>query len=208
MIYAYIRVSTLEQDLTNQEFGIKQYCKEHNMKVNAWYEEKISGTKEASKRELGSLIKIAKSGDTIITTEISRLGRSVVDVMATMNECKQKGITLIAIKQNFVLDNSLSSLVISTMFSLCAEIERELLSQRVKEGLANRKAKGIKLGRPYGSKNKRSKLEDSKDFIEMCLQNGKSRYFIKKKLKCHEHTLNEFLLKSKLAKKYNIEINS
>ena len=204
MVYGYTRVSTQGQVLENQSFEIKEYCKVHSMKVDIWYEEKVSGTKKAEDRELGRLLKIVKPGDTIICTEISRIGRSVIDCLGTINYCSQKNVTLIAIKQGFVLDDSLNSLMISTIFSLMAQVERDLLSRRVKEALALRKAQGKKLGRSVGSHNKHNKLEEHKDFIEMCLATGKSRYYLRKKLKAHSHTLNNYLVESGLADKYHI----
>ena len=206
MVYGYTRVSTQGQVLENQSFEIKEYCKVHSMRVDVWFEEKVSGTKKAEDRELGKLLKVVKPGDTLICTEISRIGRSVIDCLGTINYCSQKNVTLIAIKQGFVLDDSLNSLMISTIFSLMAQVERDLLSRRVKEALALRKAQGKKLGRSIGSHNKHNKLEPMKDYIEMCLQTGKSRYMIKKSLKCHSWTLNNYLVESGLAKKYGIEL--
>ena len=207
MIFAYLRVSTDLQTLENQRYGIKQYCKNHNTKVDVWYEEKISGTKKAIDRELGDLLKVVKKDDEIIATEFSRLGRSLPDVLETIQRIKEKGAILKTIKENFVLDDSLSAKILSSVLALISDISRELLSQRVKEGLASRKAQGIKLGRAIGSKNKHSKLEKQKDYIEMCLKNGKSLYYLKKHLSCHSHTLKSYLLKSKLAEKYGYKIN-
>ena len=207
MVYAYLRVSTNQQTLDNQRYGIKEYCKQHNLKIDAWFEEKISGLKKANEREFGELLKYIKKEDTIIVTEISRIGRSVIDVLNSIKLIRERGCILIAIKQNFILDDSLNSKIIGYVFSIVAEIERELLSARVKEGLAARKQAGIKLGRPVGSKNKVMKLDRQKDFIEMCLQTGKSRYYIKKKLKVHNITLNNYLKISGLATKYNIIFN-
>ena len=204
MNYAYLRVSTQTQDLDNQRYGIKQYAKQHNLKIDVWYEEKVSGTKKAQDRELGELLRIIKKGDTIITTEISRIGRSVIDVLKTIELIRNKEATLIAIKQNFILDDSLNAKIMSYIFSIIAEVERELLSSRIKEALASRKAKGIKLGRQLGSKNKHHKLESKKEFIETMLKGGASRYRLRHLLKCHNKTLNDYLLKSGLAKKYNV----
>ena len=207
MIYAYLRVSTGIQTLENQRFGIKQFCKTRSMKVDVWYEEKVSGTKKAVDRELGELLKIIKKGDTIISTEFSRLGRSLPDVLETIKIIKERGCVLMTIKENFVLDDTLSAKILSSVLALISDISRELTSQRVKEGLMARKQRGIKLGRRVGSKNKHSKLEAQKEYIEMCLQTGKSMYFIRKKLHTHPHTLKAFLLKSKLAQKYGYKIN-
>lgn len=206
MIYAYLRVSTQQQELENQRFGIKQYCKTHSLKIDVWFEEKISGTKKAKDRELGELLRFVKKGDTIITTEISRIGRSMIDVLQTIQLIRDKEATLIAIKQNFILDDSLNSKIMSYIFSIVSEIERELLSSRIKEALASRKAQGKVLGRRLGSKNKHSKLEAQHDFIETMLKGGASRYRLKNLLHTHSHTLNSYLVKSGLAKKYQIDI--
>lgn len=120
---------------------------------------------------------------------------------------KEKGCVLRTIKENFVLDDTLSAKILSSVLALISDISRELLSQRVKEGLASRKAQGKTLGRRKGSKNKHSKLEAQKEYIEMCLQTGKSLYFIRNKLHTHSHTLKTFLLKSKLGAKYGYKIN-
>ena len=208
MIFGYTRVSTQTQTLENQVYEIKEYCKTHSKQVDVWYEEKVSGTKKARDRELGELLKVIKEGDTIITTEISRIGRSVVDVLQTIQYIRDKGCVLIAIKQNFVLDDSLNSKIMSYIFSIVAEVERELISSRIKEALASRKAQGQKLGRPYGSNNKHNKLESKKEYIEMCLQCGKSLYYLRKKLRCHSNTLKKYLKHSGLAKKYGIKIKN
>lgn len=207
MIFAYLRVSTDLQTLENQRYGIKQYCKNHSLKISAFYEEKISGTKKSNERELGELLKILKKGDTIITTEFSRLGRSLSDVLETIKIIKERGAVLITIKENFVLDDSLSAKILGSVLALISDISRDLLSSRIKEALAMRKAQGQKLGRSLGSKNKHSKLEQYHEYIEMALKSGKTRYWLKKHLKTHSHTLNSYLINSGLAKKYEVEIN-
>lgn len=193
MVYAYTRVSTELQTLENQEYGIKKWCESREISVDAWIEEKASGKKIAKERELGKLLKLIKKGDWLICTEISRIGRFVPDILQTIKNIRDKGATLVAIKQNFILDDSLNSKIMSYVFSIVAEIERELLSMRVKEGLASRKAKGIKLGRPLGSKNKASKLDSKRDFILLCLEAGKSLNWIKNALKCHRSTLDKWI---------------
>lgn len=208
MIYAYVRVSTDKQDLDNQRYGIKEYAKQHNMKVDVWYEEKVSGTKKAQDRELGELLRIIKDGDTIITTEFSRIGRSTPDVLNTISIIKSKECVLRTIKENFVLDDSLSAKILCNVLAMISEIENELRSQRIKEALASKKAKGIKLGRQVGSKNKHHRLESKHDFIETMLKGGATRYRIKKLLKCHAHSLNDYLKISGLGAKYGINFNS
>lgn len=206
MTYAYLRVSTQIQDLEGQEFGVKEYCKYNDLKIDVWYEEKITGTKKYNDRKLGELMNQLHEGDILVTTEISRIGRKMTDVLRFIEKCREKGVTLHAIKQGFVLDDSLNAKIMAYTFAICAEIERELCSQRIKEKLAMKKARGEKLGKPFGSKNKHSKLEPQRKFIEEMLEKGITRYKLRKLLKTHAHTLNSFLLESGLAEKYNIEM--
>lgn len=207
MTYAYIRVSTEQQGLDHQEFGIKEYCAQRHLEVDEWCEEKITGTKRYQDRQLGQLMTKIQPGDTLIVTEISRIGRKMTDILHLLEICQTKGIAIHAIKQGIVLDNSLNSKIMASIFAMCAEIERDLCSQRIKEKLASKKARGEKLGRPFGSKNKHSKLEDFREEIITWLEEGRSRYYIRHQLHCHQNTLNSFLLESGLADKYNIEIS-
>lgn len=155
MIYAYIRVSTDKQTTENQRFEINQYCNSHNLKVDKFINETISGKVAIDYRVLGKAIKTFKAGDLLIITELSRLGRSLLDVMEKLNYLMKKKINLYSIKEKFTLDDSINAKVIAFAFSLSAEIERQLISQRTKEALARLKAEGKVLGRPIGMRNKK-----------------------------------------------------
>ena len=157
MIYAYIRVSTDKQITENQKYEIESYCRLHGLQIDKWLEETISGTKRIKDRLLGRLLNKCKNGDTIIASELSRFGRSLLDVMAMLNDLLEKDVHIITIKDNYNLDKSIQSKVLAFAFSLSAEIERQLISQRTKQALQVCKAKGIKLGRP----SKPHKMHDS-----------------------------------------------
>ena len=155
MVYAYIRVSTAEQSGSSQRFEILNWTKKNNVCVDKWVEESVSGTIPFEKRKLGRLIRKMKPDDLLICTEISRLGRSVLMIMSILNECATSNIHLhTTIKDNFDLSGDLNSKIIAFAFALAAEIERNLISQRTKEALADKKAAGIVLGRPKGSRKK------------------------------------------------------
>lgn len=189
MVYAYIRVSTGMQTVENQRHEIET----RGYKVDHWIEETKSGTVDYKKRSLYDLMKKLQEGDTLICSEISRLGRSLFMIIEILNYILKKKVTLITIKENFKLDDSISSKVISFAFGLSSEIERNLISQRTKEALALRKAMGMKLGRPLGSKNKNHSLVDKRDYIINRLKEGKSNNYIKRHLHCHVNTLKDFL---------------
>jgi len=158
--YAYLRVSTDKQDIDNQRLEILTYANKHNMKIDEFIEVEISSRKDLLKRRIGELLTKVAAGDTVIVAELSRIGRSIVEVINIVNELVKKKVRLITIKQALdIRDNGdMQTKIMITMFSLFAEIERDLISQRTKAALAAIKAGGQKLGKPKRAP-RRSKLE-------------------------------------------------
>ena len=165
MNFGYIRVSTDKQTVENQRFEIENYCKNNNLIINKWIEETISGTKNFSKRALGSLLNEVQKDDLIICAELSRLGRNLFMIMEILNICMQKECIVVTIKDGYRLGDDIQSKVLAFAFGLSAEIERNLISQRTKEALAKRKADGIVLGRPKGKKSSHVKLSGCEEKI-------------------------------------------
>lgn len=180
MVYAYLRVSTEKQFLENQKYEIEQWAKNKKIAIDKFIEEKKSGTITYKERSLGKIIKKLKPDDILILSEISRLGRSLFMVMEILNILIKKKVSLYTVKENFNLSNDISSKVISFAFGLSAEIERNLISQRTKEALAQRKANGIRLGRPIGSHNKHYKLDRYKESIIKLVNENQTLYKISK----------------------------
>jgi len=159
MIYGYIRVSTDKQDTENQRFEINRFAEKQGFVINKFVEETISGTKEPNKRLLGRLLKKMQKGDRVICSELSRLGRTLFMVMGVLNLCMEKDVQVWTIKDNYRLGDDISSKVLAFAFGLSVEIERNLISQRTKEALARKRAEGVILGRPKGSKSKVKKTD-------------------------------------------------
>lgn len=193
MIYAYIRVSTEMQNYSSQEFEIDNYCRLHNLKIDKWYSEAISGTKPIEKRILGRVIRKMNSGDLLICTEISRLGRNMLMIMSILNICADKGIHIQTIKDNFTLSDNINSKIIAFAFALAAEIERNLISQRTREALAIKKMNGMKLGRPVGSSFKKKFAIESMPKIKTMLENGVPMKTVAKEIGVHCNTLRYYL---------------
>jgi len=193
MIYGYIRVSTDKQTLENQEFEINNFCLKENIKVDKWITETISGTKDFEKRKLGKALKRLKSGDVLICSEISRLGRNLLQIMTILNICMQKEVQVWTIKDNYRLGADIQSKVLAFAFSLSAEIERNLISQRTKEALARIKASGRKLGREYGSKNKKHILDGKEQDIIKLLNKGVPKTQIARLMNVSIFTIYAFL---------------
>ena len=150
MIYGYIRVSSDKQTVENQRYEIHRFCRTHSLSVDGWIEETISGTAAYTRRALGRLLHSVGPGDTIICSELSRLGRNLFMIMEILNLCMTKECRVWTIKDNYRLGDDIQSKVLAFAFGLSAEIERNLISQRTREALARRRAEGVVLGRPKG----------------------------------------------------------
>jgi DNA invertase Pin-like site-specific DNA recombinase len=193
MIYGYIRVSTDRQTVENQRFEINQYGEKNVMAVDKWIEEIISGAKNLHERKLGKLLKKMKEGDILICSELSRLGRNLLMIMGILNECMNRNIQVWTIKDNYRLGSDINSKVLAFAFGLSAEIERNLISQRTKEALARKRAEGVVLGRPMGSKSKVKKLTGKEAEIKMLLERKVSKSAIGRILGVHRLTVAEFV---------------
>jgi len=193
MIYAYIRVSTGLQSYDGQKYEIEQWCKKRNLHVDRWMEETVSGKARIEKRVLGRTLRKMSAGDTLICTELSRLGRNMMMVMSILNTCSEKGLRIYSIKDSFELSDTLNSKIIAFAFSLAAEIERNLISQRTREALAAKKAAGVKLGRPPGKSKKWLLLQKNQVYIYGKLAGGCSITALAEELKVHRNTLSRYL---------------
>jgi len=194
----YLRVSTLDQDIEKNKAAILKLANDKDLgKVN-FEEEKISGKVSWKKRKIAGILEKLQPGDNIIVSELSRLGRSMLECMEILSIATEKKINIYAIKGNWQLDNSIQSKIIAMAFSMAAEIEHDLISQRTKEALRVRKAAGIKLGRPPGPG--KSKLDKFKPEIEALLANGSTQKFIAKRYKTTEANLHNWLKGKKLLR--------
>ena len=194
--YAYIRVSTDKQDLENQKFAILQFANNKKLGNVEFIEEAVSGKVSWKNRKLKDLIMQLQKRDNLIVAELSRLGRSMLEIMELLNLLLQKGINIYVVKGNYELKDDIQSKVLAFAFSLASEIERELISQRTKEALAKRKAEGKKLGRPKGSYS--SKLDEKREYIEELLNKGVSIASIAKILGVHYQTMRNYIKRRKL----------
>ncbi len=193
MIYGYIRVSTDRQTVENQRFEINQFCEKNTLIVDKWIEETISGTKNLQDRKLGKLLKRMKKDDILVCSELSRLGRNLLMIMGILNECMNREIQVWTIKDNYRLGNDINSKVLAFAFGLSAEIERNLISQRTKEALARKRAEGVILGRPKGSKSSKTKLTGQEKKIQELLDKRVSYSAIARILGVHRLTVSAFV---------------
>ena len=195
MIYGYIRVSSDKQTTENQRFEISRFAKLQGIKINKWIEETISSRKPLSKRKLGSLLAELKDGDILISTEISRLGRSLLEVMGILQNCLTKNCEVWTLKENYKLGSDIQSKVLAFAFGLSAEIERQLISDRTKMSLDKLKSQGKHLGRPFGAKSKSLKLSKNTKKVKDLMAKGLPKAQIARLLGVDKLTLYRFLKK-------------
>lgn len=192
MVYGYIRVSTSTQTAENQKIQIKKYCKEKRLHNIVWYSETISGTISPEKRKLGELIETAEEGDVLICTEVSRLGRSMMMIMNVLDEFLKKKVKVVAIKENFVLDDSIACKALMFAFGLSADIERSLISERTKSGLERARKRGKRIGRQKGEKPHYFKLTPYKAKIKRYMKEGRSINSMAREFGVKWKTMNDF----------------
>jgi len=193
MTYGYVRVSTDKQRVDNQEYEIARFCQKNNIIIDEWIKETISGTKTPDKRKLGVLLEKAQEGDLIICSELSRLGRSLFMIMSILNHLMKVNAKVWTIKDNYRLGDDIQSKVLAFAFGLSAEIERDLISQRTKEGLALRVKEGVVLGRPKGSKPSKVKLTGHEKEIKQLLKERCSKSEIGRRLGVNRMTVDKYM---------------
>lgn len=196
-IYCYLRVSTEQQDIKSNkdELILKVVELGLNPQNIIWIEEIISGcTKDWTKRKLGEISKDFNKGDYFITSEISRISRIYNQVLKFMIFASETGINVYFTKQNFKVDSSIGSLSMVHSFSICAQMERDLISQRTRDALQRKKREGVILGRPKD----KCVLDPFKDDIKKLLDQGVKHKHIALKYKVSNPTFSKFVNKNKL----------
>lgn len=188
MTIAYLRVSTGKQNPENQRDEIRRFAEEKNITIDQWVIETASGKLAPRKRKLGRVLRRMKKGDTLIVSEISRLSRSLTEIMTIMGQCLEKEISIYTTKERYTFDNSINSKVLCFAFGLVAEIERNLISMRTKEALAVKKAEGVRLGRRPGSNVKIELIEQNEERIARMLDSGMSITQMCRKIGISRHT--------------------
>ncbi|MBA7688734.1 Serine recombinase PinR [subsurface metagenome] len=160
---AYIRVSTDRQDVENQRLEILKLANDKDLGSVEFIEETISGRRTWRDRQLAGVVDNLSEGDYLIVAELSRLGRSMLEIMEILSVATQRKIRVHTSKGNWQLDGSMQSKIIAMVLAMAAEIERDLISQRTRAALATKKAAGVRLGRRPGPG--RSKLDDRREEI-------------------------------------------
>ena len=191
MIYGYIRVSTEQQTCANQHHEIETFAQQNNLHIDKWTEEIISSRKNLQDRKLSKILKRIKKDDILIATELSRLGRNMLEVMGILQFCLEKECQIWTIKEKYRLGADIQSKVLAFAFSLASEIERQLISERTKNSLQRLKDEGIHLGRPFGFQHNKLKKQHKK--IKELIDTGVSKAEIARNVHCCWGTLDKYI---------------
>ena len=191
---AYLRISTVAQDCDNQRFAILDYANRRKINNDEFVSIQASSRKTLRQRGILELLKRLEPGDVLLVSELSRLGRSVGQIIQMIDDLITNRIRFVAIKENieFCGKQDIQTKVMVTMFGLFAEIERDLISERTKEGIATARAKGKIIGRPKDSIGK-SRLDGKESEIQLLLKKAVGITSIAKIMGVSRTTLRHFI---------------
>jgi len=192
----YLRVSTKEQDLEKNKADILRLANDKDLGKVRFIEEKVSGVKDWRERKLGETLATLKKGDNLIVSELSRLGRSTLQILEVIKVAKEKDVNVYSVKGNWTLNGTIESKILLNIFAMVSEIERDLISERTKEALRALKASGVTLGRPKGPG--KSKLDKFKEEIVALLRNGARKNYVAERYGCTSANLSNWLKKNKI----------
>src|SRR5215475_1033426 len=191
---AYLRVSKDSQDVTHPRLAVLEFARREKREIDDFMELRVSSRHSPKERQLDVLLTRLEPGDTLIVSELSRLGRSVGEIITLVDTLMKQHIQVVAIKEGIRLEGrqDLQTKVMVTLFGLFAEIERELISLRTKEALAAARAAGKRLGRPPGRLGI-SKLDGKEHEIQTLLELEVSKASIAKITGVDRSTLYHFV---------------
>lgn len=190
----YLRVSTEAQDAATQMEGLKAYMAARSMPIDTTHQDSTSGTISWRQRSLAAVLEGCDEGDSIIVAEVSRIGRSVVDVLDFFRAALTRGVTVHVTKSQMIVDGSLQAKITTAVLALAAEIEREFLLARTAEGYARARAAGVRVGRPPGATSA-SKLNSQAEQIDALLAAGVAKAAIARMMKVSRGTVERYINK-------------
>lgn len=198
MVVGYVRVSGDRQESENQRFQLLKFANDKGLQIERWVDETISTRKGLEHRQLSTLLSQLAKGDILLVAEITRLGRSLFEIMEILNILMKKSVTLYSLKEGYKLGDDINSKILAFAFGLAGEIERNLISLRTREALERKRSEGVTLGRPTGRLSSITILSGKEDMIRELLQKDVPVATAARILGVHRTTLASFILTRKI----------
>lgn len=196
--FGYLRVSTDGQEVESQKLGLLEYANRHGFAPVELFAETVSRAADWRGRQLGALLDRAGQGDVILTPEFTRLAATPGQVFTFLEAATAKGAILHVTKTGTVMDGSMQSQLMASVFSMASLIELSFIRERTKEGLRRAKQEGKRLGRPPGTGG-RLKLDEREDEIRGYIAIGLPKRKMAKALGVAYNTLARFIERKGLA---------
>ncbi|KAB2716391.1 recombinase family protein [Brucella anthropi] len=190
----YCRVSTADQSCERQERDLTSFAERAGYTIAGVYKETSSGAKlDRAERKKVMALAQARGIDLVLVTELSRWGRSTIDLLNTLRELESRKVSVIAMSGMTFDLASPHGRMLATFLSGIAEFERDLISERVKSGLAAAKVRGRRLGRQPGQRPKSDRLAPK---VLALITEGRSYRWIARDLAISKNTVAD------IAKRY------
>ena len=182
----YIRVSSDKQDAQQQEHLLLKYAQQQQLHIEAFINIEMSSRKSSKERRIDELLASLDEGDMLLVAELSRLGRNMFEVINIINQLSQRRIDVVFVSQPELSTAGPQRNLLLAIYSYFAEAERDFISRRTKHGLDAARARGVKLGRPKGSRDKERVLDpyhqQIKDYLQLGLSLNRIRTIINAQL--------------------------
>lgn len=195
--FGYLRVSTDGQEVESQKLGLLEYANRHGFAPMELIAETVSRAADWRTRQLGALLERAGQGDVILTPEFTRLAATPGQVFTFLEAATAKGVILHVTKTCTIMDGSMQSQLLASVFSMASMIELSFIRERTKEGLRRAKQEGKRLGRPPGAGG-RLKLDEREDEIKGYIAIGLPKRKMAKALGVAYNTLARFIERKEL----------
>ena len=189
MIYGYLLISENSDEVEAQKRAINEYALKHDFEVKKFIRDNIYGNRTISLNKLYTLLCNLTNGDTLLVSDFDCLGRHYFTAIEIFKICAQRGVKLINVSQDLIVGENYDPASLVYAFTLCNDVSINIISKKTIKGQVKAKEKGYRIGRPSGSRNKKTLVEENIEKIKAFQAKGYSGIHIAKLIGIHQNTL-------------------
>ncbi len=156
----YVRVSSVQQEVDSQRQLLLKYAQQNRMLIDEFIECSVSSRLSPKERRIDELLNVLCAGDILLVSELSRLGRNMLEVLNIINSLSEQQVKIVFVRQPELSTTAAHGKLLLILYSYFSEAERDFIASRTRAGLDAARSRGVRLGRPKGSKNLRTSLFD------------------------------------------------